>query len=247
MLRDFANGFSFAWSGLSVLNTRGLRRFVAIPLVVNVLVFAVVITVGLRQFETLLGRLLGYLPGWLDWLQWLLWPLLVLVILLVSIYTFTLLANLLAAPFNGLLSEKYELMLTGQQVEVQGRSFISELLRSPVHELSKLAYMVRWLIPLALLFLVPGLNVVAPALWLVFGGWLLALEYLDYPMDNHAIGVRKQRERLAGRRWLAMGFGAGVMLMTTIPVLNLVAMPAGVLGATRLWCQELRPVAREDG
>ena len=77
--------------------------------------------------------------------------------------------------------------------------------------------MVKWLVPLAVLFLVPGINIIAPALWIIFGGWLLALEYLDYPMDNHAIGVREQRRRLAGSRWLAMGFGAGVMLMTTSP------------------------------
>ena len=75
MISDFASGFSFAWSGLSGLRTKGLRRFVAIPLAVNVLVFATLIGFGFRQFESLLARLLGYLPGWLDWLQWLLWPL----------------------------------------------------------------------------------------------------------------------------------------------------------------------------
>ncbi len=241
MLGDFARGFAYAWSGLSGLRVRGLRRFVAIPLLVNVLVFAAVITMGFRQFDALLARLLDWLPAWLDWLQWLLWPLFALTVLLLSVYTFTLLANLLAGPFNGLLSERFERMQTGEQAQGTGRPFFHELLRAPVHELAKLAYALKWLLPLAVLFVVPGINILAPALWLVFGSWLLALEYLDYPMDNYGIGVREQRKRLAEHRWLATGFGAGVMLLTSIPVLNLLAMPAGVLGATSLWCAELRP------
>lgn len=241
MVRDFTLGFSYAWSGLSALRVRGVRRFVIVPLLVNVLVFAAIIALGFRQFGALLERLLSWLPAWLDWLQWLLWPLFALTVLLVSVYTFTLLANLLAGPFNGLLSERFERMQTGEEVGGPDRPFLRELLRAPVHEFSKLAYMVKWLLPLALLFVVPGLNLIAPALWLLFGSWLLAIEYLDYPMDNHGIGVREQRARLARRRWLATGFGAGVMLLTSVPVLNLLAMPAGVLGATRLWCAELRP------
>ena len=39
---------------------------------------------------------------------------------------------------------------------------------------------------------------------------------------------------------LALGFGAGLMLMTLVPVLNFLAMPVGVTGATALWVERLK-------
>jgi CysZ protein len=45
----------------------------------------------------------------------------------------------------------------------------------------------------------------------------------------------------------ALGFGATVMVFTTIPVLNLVAMPVAVAGATALYVNELAPLVAEDG
>jgi CysZ protein len=37
-------------------------------------------------------------------------------------------------------------------------------------------------------------------------------------------------------RLTALGFGGGVTLLMMIPLLNFAAMPAAVVGATRLWC-----------
>ncbi|MEZ5582290.1 MAG: hypothetical protein R3F37_05475 [Candidatus Competibacteraceae bacterium] len=44
--------------------------------------------------------------------------------------------------------------------------------------------------PLLVLFVIPGVNVIAPLLWLVFGAWMLALQYADYPMGNHGLRFR---------------------------------------------------------
>jgi CysZ protein len=47
------------------------------------------------------------------------------------------------------------------------------------------------------------------------------------------------RRVLRSRRWLALGFGAGVMTLTVIPGINLVAMPSAVIGASLLWADRL--------
>jgi len=39
---------------------------------------------------------------------------------------------------------------------------------------------------------------------------------------------------------LALGFGSGVTVLTMIPVLNFVAMPAAVIGGTLLWSEQLK-------
>lgn len=245
MLSDFIRGFEAAWSGLRALRTPGLGRHVALPVLASVAAFVAIIAFALQGFGRLLDWLTGWLPAWLAWLEWLLWPLFLLVVLLLVVYAFTLVANLLGAPFNGMLAEKYEARL-GAGTPPASNSWLRETLVALAHELRKLLYVVRWLLPAAVLFLIPGLNLIAPGVWLLLGAWLLALEYLAYPMDNHRLAPRVQRELLRDRRMLTLGFGAGIMVMTSVPGLNLVAMPAGVLGATRLWSAELRPALPAD-
>lgn len=236
MITDFAIGFKHAWSGLAALATPGLGRFVIWPLLISIAVFSAIIFVAAAGFGALIDWLLAWLPAWLDWIQFLLWPLFALVALLMGIYSFTLLANLLGAPFNGLLAARYENHLRGVPPPSDERSFVAASLASLSHEIRKLLYLARWLLLAAILFVVPVVNLFAPLVWVSMGAWLLALEYVGYPMDNHAVDAGRQRRLLAGRRSMALGFGAGVMLLSTVPLLNLLAMPAAVLGATRLWC-----------
>jgi CysZ protein len=221
----------------------GVRRFVALPLVVNVGLFAALIVYAKAQFEHFLHWLQGLLPPWLQGLEWLLWPLFVLSLAVVVLYTFTLVANLIGAPFNGLLAEAVERHLTGRRPEPPSTSLGGWLIEAPRgfwDELRKVLYFVRWAVLFLVLFLIPGLNLVAPALWLAFSAWMLAVEYLDYPMGNHGLSFSEQRRRLRRRPMLSLSFGAGVLLLMLIPGLNFLAMPAAVAGATALWVDRLR-------
>ena len=48
-----------------------------------------------------------------------------------------------------------------------------------------------------LLFLIPGINVVAPIVWMAVGAWMLAVTYVDYPMANHGNDFDELRARCA--------------------------------------------------
>jgi len=64
---------------------------------------------------------------------------------------------------------------------------------------------------------------------------------LDYPADNNQVGFIKLREELRNRRLISLSFGGSVLIATTIPVLNLFAMPASVIGATSFWLERMEP------
>jgi CysZ protein len=68
----------------------------------------------------------------------------------------------------------------------------------------------------------------------------MALEYADYPMANHGLKFVEQHRRMKSQRLVALGFGGAVNLIMLIPLLNFVAMPAAVAGATVLWQRELK-------
>jgi CysZ protein len=234
-------GMHYVFEGLRLIRQPGLRRYVAVPLLVSVVFFSAAILGLTHWLESLINMLLGYLPGWLDWLQFILWPVFALLGLLIIFYSFSIVTNLIAAPFNGMLAEAVEKHLTGQPVETGGwKALVKDIVPSLVSELRKLLYFLLRALPLGLLFLIPGINLAAPFLWALFSAWMLVIEYIDYPMANHLLHFSEQRRLLRSRRFLAYGFGGGSLLLTMIPLLNFLAMPASVAGATALWVGELK-------
>ena len=233
MQNNPAAGVGHLLQGLRLLNQPGLRRFVLIPLLVNIVIFSLLIWFGVGQFEVLLDWLLPE-DRWWSFLSWLLWPLFAIALVLVVFFSFTVLANLIAAPFNGLLAEK---------VETDWKALVADIIPSILVELRKLSYFLLRAIPLLILFLIPGVNLAAPVLWFLFNAWYMALEYGDFPMANHGLKFTDQLPRMRKIRFTAIGFGSGLTLLMLVPVLNFLAMPAAVAGATALWVKELKPEA----
>lgn len=141
-----------------------------------------------------------------------------------------------------MLAESVEKRLTGGQ-EIQGYGVISlskDILISFNSELGKLLYFGLRAIPLLILFIIPGINLVAPFFWFLFGAWMLAHEYMDYPMANHGQPFSQQRLILRRQRPMLFGFGTAILIMTLIPIVNFIAMPAAVAGATLMWHEHFR-------
>ena len=235
-----AKGAAFMLQGIRLIARPGLKRFVLIPLLINIAVFSGAIWYGKAQFDGLMLRMQSAVPDWLGWLEWLLWPIFILALLIIVFYSFTLIANLIASPFNSLLAEKTEALLTGRSLEDNGdmKKLLRELPGTLIDELRKIVYAILWSIPfLILAFAIP---VVGAAIWFLFTAWMLAVQYSDFPMGNHGLKFRDMRARLRKRRFLSIGFGAAAAGLTMIPILNFIAMPAAVAGATAMWVRELK-------
>jgi len=194
--------------GWQLVRKPGLRRFVVVPLLINVAVFAV--------------------------LGWLLFGMVV--------YAFTLLANLIGAPFNSLLAERVEMHLTGTTPSSDpSLTFLIKSIPSTLRsEFAKLFYLALWSIPLLVLGFIPVINIVAPVLVFGFGAWMFALEYIDYPMGNRGMLFKDIKRTLRQNRPMALGFGAMVAIFSIIPLVNLVIMPIAVAGGTALFVDHLK-------
>ena len=75
---------------------------------------------------------------------------------------------------------------------------------------------------------------VVPALGVLLGGWVLALELTGYAFDARRLGFRERRRMLAADRSGALGFGILTYLLFLVPFAAVVIMPAAVAGATML-------------
>jgi len=213
--------------GLHWLNKPELRAFILIPVLINFVLYSAALVLGYYYVNQLIAQ---FIPDWLHWLDWLLWPLFFVSFFVVGFFTFTLLANLIAAPFYGKLGLKTQVLLSGQSVAV----IEPPLLYALGAELKRTAYFARWALPLVLLSVIPGLNVLAPLLWGLFGAWGMALEYLAYPLENEGILFAEQKQLAQSIRWGALSFGGLAALGSSLPVVNIIIAPAAVIGATML-------------
>ncbi|MDX1512579.1 MAG: sulfate transporter CysZ, partial [Gammaproteobacteria bacterium] len=222
-----------------------IRAYVVIPLLINIFVFTALIYFGAGQLQSLLDRML---PEWLDWLQWLLLPLFLIAALLIAFFMFNMVANLISAPFNGLLAEAVERRLSGRKPMEGGLGkLLQDLWRTLGSELRKLGYILIRAVPILVLMPFPGLNVIGSVLWILFSAWMLAVTYADYPMGNHGISFPEQRGILAKRRFMSLGFGASVMAALAVPILNFLVIPSAVAGATAMWVEELADESKPAG
>lgn len=239
-------GAGYLLQGARMLTHPRLRLFVIIPLAINILIFASLFGATYAYLNSVLDTWMSAIPDWLAFIEWIIWPLLVLVFSLVAGYTFTALALLIASPFNSLLAEKAEELITGREVAgLEGLgAALMELPRAIVRELSKLLYYLPMAAFVLILSFVPGVNALSPLLWFLLGAWMMSIQFVDYPMDNHRLSFADVKEAVRSRRLSSMGFGGLVALCTGIPVVNFFVVPSAVVGATLLWSKELAPGAR---
>lgn len=243
MISNTFKGFGYALKGIKIISQPEIRRFVIVPLSINIILFSMAILILFNMFNQWMQSLLPDFPSWLswleDWIMWLIWPLFASMILFVVFYTFTFVANLIASPFNSLLAEKVELMLKGQALDQTPSYPVLATIKSSIaSELKKLLYLLKWSIIIMIISFIPVINIIAPPLWIIFGAWMLALQYLDYPMGNHGLYFKDINQQAVSRKTLSFGFGCGAFLLTSIPIINFLAMPAAVSGATALYVKQ---------
>lgn len=242
MISNPFTGAGYFLKGLSLINKPGIRRFVIIPLLINTALFIGLFTLLGSYFNGLVDQMIAYLPGWLSWLSWLFWLLFMVTAALLMFMTFSLLANLVGAPFNSYLAAAVETHLTGHEPPGSPRSLWQEIGVAVLSELRKWLYYLLWLIPLAIvsILLVP----LAPVLWFLFGAWMYSIEYTDYPLGNHGLTFPQIRRKVGEQRFLSLGFGSAVTLATMIPVFNFLVMPVAVAAATALRVEQM-PLDRQ--
>lgn len=227
-------GAGYLAKGFRHLNDSGLRRFVILPLLFNMIFMGLLSWWGIGLLSGWIEALSAWLPSWLHWLYWVVMPMAALALVVILAYFFSTLLMVLMAPLSGLLSEQVDKQLGN---ELPSESIWTLTKRTLWRELVKLGYLLPRYLLLFIISFLPVLNLVAPALWILFTSWVLAIQYGDYVFDNRQLSFRQARQAFASQLFTMLGFGAAVMLLLTIPLINWFVIPAAVIGVTYL-CHE---------
>jgi CysZ protein len=240
-ISGFTRGFSYPLRAVKFFKRQpGLLKYLAIPFLINVLVFTATVYFGLDLFEHMLET---YAPSTEVWygvlLYYLAWTVALLMTTVIVFFSFTVIGNLVASPFNELLSERTEVLMSGKHNDepfALGR-FWKESRNAIIVEIKKMAVFVVCMLLLFGINFIPGIGslfyaVLAPAFTLFF----LAVEYLAFVLMRKQMSFSAQRRYIFKRPILILGYSCGVFCMLAIPFVQFFCIPLAVVGATLLWC-----------
>ena len=135
----------FLLRGMKLLSHPTLRTFIIIPILINIVLYSVVLALGYYYVDELITQAI---PDWLHWLNWILWPLFFISFFVLSFFSFTVLANLIASPFYGLLAARTQSLISGQAQIVEQP--LSQVL---IAESKRVFYILTRILPLLVLLL----------------------------------------------------------------------------------------------
>lgn len=238
-MSDFLKGIQYFFAGFGIITKPGIKRFVVIPLIINIVLFSVLFLVIKNYAHLASAYADSYLPAWLHFLSYFIYLFFLIGYFLICIYAFAALGACMAAPFNGLLAAEVELYLTGKPLADKSVwQNVKDIPRLLCRQLSIVGFFLGRAIIILMLSFIPIVNTVTFILWFLFSAWFLTLQYMDFPTDNHHIPIVKVREWLYARRAMTLGFGVCLLVFISIPIVNLFVIPAAVAGATQFFVKE---------
>ena len=164
--------------------------------------------------------------------------LVLLVLWVLGLVLVVFLSNVIAAPFNDLLSEEVEHRVVGTEgPDFALRVLVRDTVRTVALEALKMGLYLAVMVPLYLVsLLVPVAGqVVYSVFGFLFTACYFAIDYVDWPASRRNRGVRYRFGMLRQHPLPMVGFGTGVWLFLFIPLVNLLFMPAAVAGGTLLF------------
>lgn len=249
-INSMPSGLGYFMEGGRILMQPGMKRYILVPVIANIIVFIILTIMLIQSFTAMTAWFTGVLPDW-SWfaaiagfIATFLSIITFILALLIYGYSFNLITNIIAAPFYGFLAEKIEARLIG--AKFPSESFANMAARTLKREMVKLWYFMSRGILVALglfiLTFIPLINMIVPILALLWGSWVMTLQYVDYPADNNKMDFTQFRTSLKTSKYSSIGFGGGIMLGSMIPILNIIVMPMAVAGGTLFWIRELKKV-----
>ncbi len=227
-------GLGFVIEAFGLLFKPQLRPYVLIPLAINIVIFAIVGWLFFSWIETGTNWALSFVPDWLAWITYLIMPAVILIFLLGVFFTFNMVANIVAAPFNGLLAEKVSLRVT-PNLPAYEESMAKLVMRTLSREVAKLGYYLPRILLLVVISFIPVVNFIAPALWFGFTAWMVAFQYVDFAADNQGRSINEVKLFLKERPLTTLTLGTLITMVLSVPVLNFIVIPLAVIACTLYW------------
>jgi CysZ protein len=233
----------YARGAATVLRSPRLLRLGALPALVTVLLYVVVLVL-LGGFLPDLTALLtpfadGWSPGARDAAHAVAGVAVVAAVAFVAVLAFVGVTLAIGGPFYERLSELVD-DAVGEVPDGPSRSTATSLARGARDGLALVVFSVLAAVPLFVLGFVPVIGqTVVPVIAALVGGRLLVLELTAPALERRGIGFAARRRLVRSRRLLGWAVGVPTYLLCLLPLVGILAVPVGAAASTLL-ARELR-------
>jgi CysZ protein len=238
-LANFSKGFFYPFRAAKFIrNHPVLLKYIIVPFLINFVVLSLAVFWGLSFFNSVVVH---YIPQGDAWywviLSYFLWALAILMTMILVFFGFTVTGAIIASPFNDILSEKTEEILTGiiNEEPFVFKIFLKDALQTVMDESKKIFIFVILMLLLLPLNLIPGGTLPYSILSVLLTVFFLVVEYTGYVFYRKHLTFHDQRRFIFSQKFLMLGFGTGIMGVLAVPFLQFLCIPLGVVGATQLW------------
>jgi CysZ protein len=222
-----------------ILGSRRVFLLSALPFLICLALYVVFLAAVVVLDRHLVGLIIGPGAWWRSIIRWALMVTIPLAVLVISVFTYTAVCFVAAAPLYEWLSSAVERRLTGavEEAPTSLKIVLYDIWRS-LADAARILLLTLGVLVLGLI--APPVTTVLAAL---VSAVLLGLECCDYPMGRRRM-LFGQKLRFARRHvWEMMGIGLPLLFALTVPFVGAVFLPLGVVGGTILFV-DLR--AREE-
>ena len=242
-MKEFLFGFTYPFRSLKFFFSHSvLIKYSIAPMLINLLIYGSI-------FILSYSWLMGSLEKWLGienteagfWLKFLHTALLIigfLLVLFICYLLFTILGNIVTAPFNEEISQRVEEIVTGTK-EGHKMGFWEDAYMSIKGEIQKLAFYLIILLFIFSLNLIPVAgSVVSSIIGVIFSSYYNALDFLDYPMTRKKMRFLDKLKVTRKGKLVTYGFGFIAFLLLFLPIVNVFMKPILVVAGTSLFYEK---------
>ncbi|HTE69291.1 MAG TPA: EI24 domain-containing protein, partial [Actinomycetes bacterium] len=159
---------------------------------------------------------------------------LLLASLVLLVVSFTVIAQIIGQPFYERISDRIEHQL-GDPPAGADAPWWRTFPRASLESALLLAMTLACTAPLFVLGLLPVIGqTVVPVLQALVAGFFLAVELLAIPLERRGVHLAGRLRFVWRHRAQTLGFGITAFLLFLVPLMNVLAMPGAVVGATLL-------------
>lgn len=182
------------------------------------------------------------LPNWgFATFIWLLRLVLVVILFLVTGFVFLQFGVLLGSPWYGKLSEEIEKLKTGHLLVVEVNPVV-EIWRAIAYELKKLVLVIGIGLPLFLFNFFPGIGtLIATIGGITLTSTITCMDFLDAAVERRRPGFRQKLGIVFHSLPASASFGLVCLGLSSIPLVNLLAIPVCVTAGTLFFCDRVLP------
>ena len=242
---SFIHGFFSIFNVFKRLSgKKGYKKYFIIPFMLNVIILGSIVYFSFTTLDPIISDLLKGDSTIFSVLRAILRPLLFIILTFISIFLYSIAGNIIIAPFNDLLSEKVESLISGEKFDEKFSVslFIQDIIRIVGNIIRLLVLIVIINIFLLVLNLIPFVGqIFYTILSFMVTAFFFGFQFFDFPLERRRL-VFKEKLKVAWKmKFTVIGLGTGFFLMSLIPIVGFLSLNLGAAGATILFVDHVKP------